>query len=398
MEKDVASEPMTFSNPVSAVAPYLRRMIAVSRLMVLWALFTAGLASAHEVRPAIGDFEISQDQVTVEISVMVEALLAEIDLSSVANTDEAENAGDYTSLRALSPDALRDVFDEKWPAISAGIVIKAGDRAITPELVGIDIPEIGDVALPRDSVLSLRADLPTDGSALQMGWAPEYGPLVLRQAGSIETAYTGYLDSGDLTPPLPREGVLEQSTATVIKDYVVLGFEHILPKGLDHILFVLGLFFFSLALRPLLLQITMFTLAHTVTLALGSLGVVAINPAVVEPLIAASIAFIAIENILTTKMHAWRPFVIFGFGLLHGLGFASMLNDIGLSQSHFITSLISFNVGVELGQLTVIALAFLLLALPFGRKPWWRSRIQIPASVLISLVAIWWVFERTLLA
>jgi len=358
----------------------------------------ANAAQAHQVRPSIRDFDLGADEVRLDITVMLEARLAGIDLSAVADTDEAENAQDYTDLRALPADALATLLREQWATIAPGIIIRAGEATVPTELIRIEVPEVGDVELPRDSLLSLRAALPADGSEVQMGWAPEYGPLVLRQAGSIETAYTGYLDSGDLTPPLPREGVLEQSMATVVVDYLVLGFEHILPKGLDHILFVLGLFFFSLAFRPLLIQITMFTLAHTVTLAMGALGMVAINPAVVEPLIAASIAFIAIENILTTKMQPWRPFVIFGFGLLHGLGFASMLNDIGLSQSHFITSLISFNVGVEIGQLTVIALAFLLLAVPFGRKPWWRKGIQIPASVLISLVAIWWVIERTVLA
>lgn len=353
---------------------------------------------AHEVRPSIADFTLLQDEITMDVRVMAEALLAGIDLSTVSNTDEAGNAGDYTALRALPPEALSERFKAAWPRLRDQIIILAGDDMARPELVTVAIPEVGDPALPRDTVVSLRATLPADGSPVTLGWAPAFGPLVLRQSGPIETAFTGYIDIGDVSPPLPREGGLVQTFGEVVLDYVGLGFEHILPKGLDHILFVLGVFFFSLAMRPLLIQITMFTLAHTVTLALGTLGLVTVSPALVEPLIAASIAFVAIENIMTTRMQVWRPFVIFGFGLLHGLGFASMLSDIGLNSSHFFTSLIAFNVGVELGQLTVIALAFLVLGLPFGQKPWWRRRVQIPASLAISLVALFWVAERTVLS
>jgi hypothetical protein len=119
---------------------------------------------------------------------------------------------------------------------------------------------------------------------------------------------------------------------------------------------------------------------------------------IVEPLIAASIAFVAIENVLNDRLSRWRPFVIFGFGLLHGLGFASVLADFGLPEDQFIPALIGFNVGVELGQLAVIAMAFLAVGVWFGAKPWYRARIAIPASVAIGLVGAFWVVERTLLA
>ncbi|CAN0588825.1 unnamed protein product, partial [Ectocarpus sp. 12 AP-2014] len=133
--------------------------------------------------------------------------------------------------------------------------------------------------------------------------------------------------------------------------------------GLDHILFVLGLFFLSTRMGPLLWQISAFTLAHTVTLALGALGYVNIPGNIVEPIIAASIVYVAVENIVSDKLHRWRPLVIFVFGLLHGLGFASVLGEFGLPADQFIPALIGFNVGVELGQLTVIAIAFLLVFL-----------------------------------
>jgi hypothetical protein len=180
-------------------------------------------------------------------------------------------------------------------------------------------------------------------------------------------------------------------------NYIPVGFDHIIPKGLDHILFVLGLFFLSAQLRPLLWQISAFTLAHTVTLALGALGYVTIPASIVEPLIAASITFVAVENILSKGLSRWRPLVVFCFGLLHGLGFASVLGAFGLPEAAFLPALIGFNIGVEFGQLAVIAGAYLLVGYAFGAKPWYRARIAIPASVLIAAIGAWWVVERVFL-
>lgn len=120
----------------------------------------------------------------------------------------------------------------------------------------------------------------------------------------------------------------------------------------------MGLFLLSTRLTALLWQVTAFTLAHTVTLALGVTGVVAVAPAIVEPLIALSIVYIAAENLITKRLHPWRPVVVLCFGLLHGLGFAGVLEEVGLSANHFVTGLLAFNVGVELGQLAVIAVCF----------------------------------------
>ena len=146
-----------------------------------------------------------------------------------------------------------------------------------------------------------------------------------------------------------------------------------MPLGLDHILFVLGLYLLSVRLRPILIQVTSFTVAHSVTLGLGLYGVVSVPPSVVEPLIAVSIVFIAVENFLTDRLTPWRPYLVFGFGLIHGLGFAGVLHEVGLVRDDFINGLIAFNVGVELGQLAVIALAFLVTGLWFRKKPWYRT-------------------------
>lgn len=177
--------------------------------------------------------------------------------------------------------------------------------------------------------------------------------------------------------------------------YFKLGFEHILPLGLDHILFVLGLYLLSPELKPLLWQVTAFTVAHSVTLALSMYDVVSLPAEVVEPLIALSITFVAVENLFTTKLHVWRPIIVFVFGLLHGLGFAGVLTELGLPETEFVTALITFNVGVEFGQLAVIALAFLSIGW-FRHKPWYHRGIVVPVSCVIAAIGLYWTVERVL--
>ena len=209
---------------------------------------------------------------------------------------------------------------------------------------------------------------------------------------------TFYVARSEIITPLPwLTFALPFSAGTVFLRYVFSGFEHIIPKGLDHILFVLGLYFYALRARPLLAQVTAFTLAHTLTLGLASLGIFTIPARIVEPLIAASIVYVAVENIFGGRSGWARVAVVFAFGLLHGLGFASVLGDIGLSGDRLVVGLIGFNIGVELGQLTVIALAFILLGWSFGRKAWYRSIIVVPASLTIAAVGAWWTFERVFL-
>lgn len=176
--------------------------------------------------------------------------------------------------------------------------------------------------------------------------------------------------------------------------YLILGFTHILPAGLDHILFVLGLFLLNPKLKPVLLQVTAFTVAHTITLGLSVYKIINLPPAIVEPLIALSILFVAVENVCTTKLKSTRLAVVFIFGLIHGMGFASALGETGLPENRFFTSLLLFNIGVELGQITVILAAWFLLAKWFGNKPYYRKYIVIPASVIIGCMALYFLFTR----
>lgn len=376
----------------------MARAVIKSSLCVLALLFAFVLPSAaHEVRPSVGDVSVNQDTIRLDIQVTLEALVAGIDLTGIEDTNDSPLSGYYDQLRGLAPDELRTAFDKVWPRIASGFVLTVDGMALTPEIVDLRIPEVGDTDLPRDSVLTVSAGLPEGAAPVQVGWSASYGPLVLRQVGQGDELYTGYLTDGQLSDPLPRQGVAQVGGWAEFGRYIILGFEHIIPLGLDHILFVLGLFFFSLHMKPLLWQVSAFTLAHTVTLALASMGVVQIPAEIVEPLIAASIVYVAIENIRGGTIGWRRTGVVFGFGLLHGLGFASVLGEIGLNPSRFIYDLIGFNIGVELGQLAVITIAYLSVGVWFGSKAWYRRSIAVPASVVIALVGAYWFVERTIL-
>ena len=368
--------------------------------MALLALLSMGgalTASAHEVQPAVADVAIEGDTIAITLRAAVEPMIAGVNLSEVEDTDDSPLSERNDALRALAPEELSAALSEAWPSISDRIVLRAGKVDVPLELESVEVPEVGDVEIRRDSLLTLRGALPPGDDPVVMGFDAALGGLIIRQvAGEGEEAYEAFLTNGSLSDPMPRTGVAQVTLLESVVRYVVSGFDHIIPKGLDHILFVLGLFFYSLSLRPLLWQISAFTVAHTVTLALATLGIVQPTMWIVEALIALSIVWVAVENVWNggrSEIGWGRICVVFGFGLLHGLGFASVLSEFGLG-AHFIASLISFNVGVEIGQLTVIAAAFLLLGLPFGSKPWYRERIAIPGSIVIASVAAYWVFNR----
>ncbi len=362
-------------------------------------LASGGPAAAHEVQPAIAELAVAPERVELELRLAIEAPLAGIDLEGLVDTNDAPNAADYDALRALEPAALEARTRAAWPDLAGQLTLRAGDTQISPELEAVEVPPVGDAALPRDTVLRLSAALPPDGSPATFGWAPALGPVIVRQrapgGGATDPdAYAVFLEGGQTSAALPREGLAREGALASFGRYVWLGVTHIVPKGLDHILFVLGLFFLSFQWRPLLGQVTAFTGAHTVTLALASLGYVTVPAGIVEPLIAASIAYIAVENILRPVITPWRTAVVFGFGLLHGLGFASVLGDLGVAPGAFVRSLIGFNIGVELGQIAVLAIAFLAVGLRFGDRSWYRARIAIPASAAIGLVGLYWTVER----
>lgn len=215
-----------------------------------------------------------------------------------------------------------------------------------------------------------------------------------RQLAALDDA------NGDVSTPLIDAEGNALSGIEAAGHFLQIGVWHILPGGTDHILFVLALFLAATNLRSLVLQISVFTLAHTATLGLTAAGVIDPPARVVEPLIALSIAYVAVENLFLKDISRWRYAVIFGFGLFHGMGFAGFIREIGLPSSQFWPSLIGFNIGVELGQLFVVAVAF---AASLALKPLlarqgvaYRQVVIVPMSVLIAVIGSLWFISRSL--
>ncbi len=293
----------------------------------------------------------------------------------------------------ISP-AARDARLAQLTAVFADRIVLFVDahevRAATVEYIP---PPNRDPETPL-AIFRLTGVMPRNATRLRWlyGLVADPYPLEIRQPDGSSTVEwitgTNWSEVIDLSKSFTRPTRLE-----IARQYLWLGYTHILPKGLDHILFVLGLFLLSPRWKTLLLQVTTFTLAHSITLGLSIYGLVSLPPRIVEPLIALSIAYVAIENLVTRELKPWRLALVFMFGLLHGLGFAGVLRELGLPREEFLTALLTFNLGVEGGQLTVIALA-LAAVLPFRKRGWYRQRVVIPASIMIATVGVYWTVAR----
>jgi hydrogenase/urease accessory protein HupE len=259
--------------------------------------------------------------------------------------------------------------------------IRFGNVRVSPEIA----------ILPNDTI-RFHGDIPRNAGAFSWRWQLTYSAYSLAIG-----PHTEWLDGDSTSAPFPLSSdLLPPSRLDVIRQYLILGFTHIVPYGFDHILFVLGIFLLTTKLRPMLAQVTAFTIAHSITLGLTIYGIVSVSPRIVEPAIALSIAYVAIENVVTSELKPWRVAIVFGFGLLHGMGFAGVLREMGLPRSEFLTALVTFNVGVECGQLAVIASAFGLVAYWHRTKPWYRGRFVVPASMAIAAAGLFWTVQRLL--
>jgi len=371
----------------------------VLTLVLLSGLFATQMAMAHRLRPAIVTVTFNADGTfTAALQLNLEALLAGIGPEH-EDTSQAPQAGTYNALRELPAASLQTRFDEFAPRLLGGITLRFDGKPVSPDVTEVDIPPVGNTGVERLTTITLSGAIPAGSKALTWRYAPEFGESALRLAlpdGKIVRA--DWLTAGTASAPFELDPALVpvRTTADVFRDYTVLGYTHILPKGLDHILFVLGIFLLSVHWRPLLYQVTAFTIAHSITLGLSLYGLISLPASVVEPLIALSIVYVAVENIVVGKLKPWRVWLVFGFGLLHGLGFAGVLKELGLPAGEFLPALIAFNVGVELGQLTVIGAALLTVGFWFSRRPWYRTRVVIPASALIAAVGAYWTIARVL--
>ncbi|MDT8281758.1 MAG: HupE/UreJ family protein [Gammaproteobacteria bacterium] len=359
---------------------------------------------ADVVKPALVEINVNKDhQIRIEVRASIEALLTGIN-ARYKNTKDAPNAEAYDEFRRMPAAELKQVFETFKQQFLQSIFIQAGADKLVLSIDSVDIPPTGYPKVPRISVIELTASLPDGADSLRWYYPEKFGDnaVRVRQIDKVNNRWYWsqwqWLRNDEVSEAFSlTEIISKQSIFKVITSYISLGFQHILPKGMDHIFFILGLFLLSTHLRPLLWQVTMFTVAHTITLGLAMNHVIELPSNVVEPLIALSIAYVGIENVFAKHLHKSRLVLVFCFGLLHGLGFASVLADFGMPKGDFAEALISFNIGVELGQLAVISLAFLMLRFWFQDQKRYRKFIVIPGSILISIIGSYWFLDRLLL-
>ena len=357
--------------------------------------------AADVVRPALIEISVfTTGRVEIELRASIEALLTGIN-GRYKNTQDAPNAEEYDHFRVMQAEELLHQFEAFKPVLLEGIDLQFDLQSIELSYGEIDIPEPGYTKVPRISVIHLYGQADRASSDLRWYYPLRFGDHAtrVRQVDEANELWHWsdhqWIKKDVYTEPYPLDEIFtRQPWWRVLQSYTVAGFQHILPIGLDHILFVLGIFLLSGRVKPLLWQVTMFTIAHSITLSLAMLGWFSVAPAIVEPLVALSIAYVAVENILRPVLHVSRLWIVFGFGLLHGLGFASMLSDFGMPRDHFALALISFNIGIELGQIAIILIAFLALAVWFRNSAIYRQMVVIPLSIVISAVGLFWFWDR----
>ena len=314
-----------------------------------------------------------------------------------------DSAG-YRVLTTARAEVQQAAVTRALPEILEALQFYAGAQRLQLKLQGFTLPRLPaeaftDPAQDKSTVLHFTAALPAGGGALVMvvPYAARVNHPVLFAVGTPAAGVLArsWVEEG---PSEPFDWTTLAAPAAWWRDfarYLRLGFSHIVPEGLDHILFVLALFFLGQTWRKLVAQTTVFTVAHATTLFLAQYGVVSLPGRSVEPLIAFSIACIALENIFSPKLGPARLALVFGFGLVHGLGFAGSLSEVRFPRDQFLRALLGFNLGVDFGQLFIIGLALLTVGW-FRDKPWFRVRIMIPCCVMIAAVGLFWTVQRIL--
>ena len=371
------------------------------RLLLFIYCLNPALAWSDVVKPALIEINTHVDgKVNIEIRASIEALLTGIN-AQFKNTKEAPTADEYDVLRAMPAAQLASEFAGFQQDMLDSLFLRTEAGKVALSIDSVSIPEPGYTQVPRISVIELSGELLPGTRELQWYYPARYGDNAVRVRQIDEAneqwhwSEWQWLRNDQASELFSLQAIFAKRSLTdVIASYITIGFEHIIPKGADHLLFILGIFLLSVKLKPLLWQVTMFTLAHTITLGLSMNGVISLPASIVEPLIALSIAYIGFENIFHRSLHHSRLVLVFVFGLLHGLGFAGVLSEFGMPDDDFAVALISFNVGVELAQLTVIALAFVLVGFWFRNKHWYRKVIIVPGSALIAITGLLWTVQR----
>ena len=349
------------------------------------ALLCCGVVRAHEIGTTRVSVLLKKGR-TYDIEIVTDA-------SALADKLEASTGGSAPS--NLDPAGFKTLLGSFEPTFRQRVKVAFDGAEVRPAIAYSVAPPV-DATSATAATIHLTGEIPAGARNFSwtFGWTFASYALTIRSAATDNPA-TEWLEGGQSSAQFalasPAKSISRLSTALL---YLRLGFTHIVPLGLDHMLFVLGIYLLSGRARSVLLQVSAFTVAHSITLGLSMYGLVNVSPKIVEPMIAISIAYVAIENIFLSELKSWRVALVFAFGLLHGMGFAGALKELGLPRSEFVTALLTFNVGVEAGQLTVIGTAFMLVGWHCSQRAWYRCRIVVPASAAIACTAVYWTIQR----
>jgi hydrogenase/urease accessory protein HupE len=365
-------------------------------------LFFAFNIFADVVKPALIEISIYPDNhFELAMRVSLESVITEIS-TNYKNTQNAPNAKSYDELRILKPYLLEKKFKEYQQIFLNNFYLKFDNNRPILDLKSIKIPIVGYAKVPRISRLIYKGNLTTPPNALFWQYAEIYGDNAVRYRMVEKDKYTWqpwkWLKNGaSQQVKFGTKNAQNTGTRTVwqrIVEFIWIGYQHILPKGLDHILFIIGIALLSVGWRKLFLMVSTYTVAHTVTLGLSMYQIISLPSNIVEPLIAISIVYVAIENLWLKVNEKFSFLIVFLFGLLHGLGFATMLSEFNMAKENFFTTLLSFNLGVELGQITIIFGVLLLRFLYQKNQLDWTKFFVKPVAVVIAIIGIIWTFER----
>jgi hypothetical protein len=299
-------------------------------------------------------------------------------------------------LAARMPEiAPKDGIDAYRPALEAAITLTSDGHPSQTTVLTVTRREAEDKDRPAVVEISAEGALPPNAShaAWRFDLVASAYSLSIHRLGRNEPTLL-WVEGDATSAPFSLTTAEEKSLTGAVADYIRLGFTHVMPFGLDHILFILALCLYAPRLRPLLMQASAFTLAHSLTLALTMTSVIRPPSSLVEILIAVSIAYVAVENLAQPHATARRPLIVFAFGLLHGMGFAGALREAAPATSDLVPALIGFNIGVELGQMAVIGLYTLLVGFWTRSRRWYRVYVTIPLSLAIAMAGAAWTWER----
>ena len=246
-------------------------------LFIIITTFLCNTSIAHEIKPSISDFTYDENYLNVEVRLNAELILSNIDASNISNTNSSPLTEIYDRYRLLNKKDLENAILESWNDISSNIDIKINNELKKIELIKIDTQDVKNFEISRDTIISFRVLLNKSSENFTFKWIKNYGPIILRENNDLkleDELVTEYLQSGKESDPIFFNENNFRSMFISFTKFFVLGIQHIIPKGLDHILFIFGLFLSSSSLNKLIKQITIFTIAHSITLIFVSLSVI----------------------------------------------------------------------------------------------------------------------------